>query len=169
MVQKSANRFVLGTRRTGTRSPERRQYGLSIDTQGINGLSTGDDSQSSLIKYMQASSLLWQGAVMPDWIRASSQWQFGKTMRRALFCTDSIASSKHFGRAAQTGQAKVVLPRYVFVTMVNCKDFISSSSPSFVSFNCCCYCQLTSKYGLERQHYKEKAKVIWLLYGGKCT
>ena len=34
MVQKSANRFVLGTRRTGTRSPERRQYGLSIDAQG---------------------------------------------------------------------------------------------------------------------------------------
>ena len=26
-------------------------------------------------------------------------------MRRALFCTDSIASSKYFGRAAQTGQA----------------------------------------------------------------
>ena len=50
MVQKSANRFVLGTRRTGTRSPERRQYGLSIDTQGINGLSTGDDRQSRLIK-----------------------------------------------------------------------------------------------------------------------
>ena len=26
-------------------------------------------------------------------------------MRRALFCTDSIASSKYFGRAAQTGKA----------------------------------------------------------------
>ena len=26
-------------------------------------------------------------------------------MRKALFCTDSIASSKYFGRAAQTGQA----------------------------------------------------------------
>ena len=26
-------------------------------------------------------------------------------MRRALFCTDYIASSKYFGRAAQTGQA----------------------------------------------------------------
>ena len=50
MVQKSANRFVLGTRRTGTRSPERRQYGLSIDTQGINGLSTGDGRQSHLKK-----------------------------------------------------------------------------------------------------------------------
>ena len=24
-------------------------------------------------------------------------------MRRALFCTDSIVSSKYFGRAAQTG------------------------------------------------------------------
>ena len=66
MVQKSANRFVLGTRRTGTRSPERRQYGLSIDTQGINGLSTEDDRQSRLIKFMQASSLLWERAVMPD-------------------------------------------------------------------------------------------------------
>ena len=43
MVQKSTNRFVLGTKGTGTRSPERRQYDLSIDTQGINGLSTGDD------------------------------------------------------------------------------------------------------------------------------
>ena len=30
---------------------------------------------------------------------------FGKTIRRALFCTDSIASPKYFGRAAQTGQA----------------------------------------------------------------
>ena len=66
MVQKSANRFVLGTRRTGTRSPERKQYNLSIDTQGINGLSTGDDRQSRLIKFMQASSLLWERAVMPD-------------------------------------------------------------------------------------------------------
>ena len=66
MVQKSANRFVLGTRRTGTRSPERKQYSLSIDTQGINGLSTGDDRQSRLIKFMQASSLLWERAVMPD-------------------------------------------------------------------------------------------------------
>ena len=66
MVQKSANRFVLGTRRTGTRWPERRQYGLSIETQGINGLSTGDDRQSRLIKFMQASSLLWETAVMPD-------------------------------------------------------------------------------------------------------
>ena len=105
MVQKSANRFVLGTRRTGTRSPERRQYGLSIDTQGINGLSTGDERQSRLIKFMQASSLLWERGVMLDWIRATSWWQFGKTIRRALFCTDSIASSKYFGRAAQTGQA----------------------------------------------------------------
>ena len=103
MVQKSANRFVLGTRRTGTRSPERRQYGLSIDTQGINGLSTGDGRQSHLIKFVQASSLLWERAVMPDWIRASSCWQFGKTIRRASFCTDSIVSSKYFGRAAQTG------------------------------------------------------------------
>ena len=42
-VQKSANRFVLGTKRTDTRSPERRQYGLSIDTQRIDGVSTGDD------------------------------------------------------------------------------------------------------------------------------
>ena len=65
MVQKSAGRFVLGTKRTGTRSPERRQYGLSIDTQGINGLSTGDDRQSRLIKFMQASSLLWERVVMP--------------------------------------------------------------------------------------------------------
>ena len=64
MVQKSANRFVLG-------APEhvrleRRQYGLSIDTQGINGLITGDDRQSRLIKFMQASSLLWERAVMPN-------------------------------------------------------------------------------------------------------
>ena len=66
MVQKSANRFVLGTKRTGTRSPDRRQYGLSIDTRGINGLSTGDDRQSRLIKFMQASSLLWERAVMSD-------------------------------------------------------------------------------------------------------
>ena len=65
MVQKYANRLVLGTKRTGTRSPERRQYGLSIDTQGINGLSTGDDRQSRLIKFVQASSLLWERAVMP--------------------------------------------------------------------------------------------------------
>ena len=49
MVQKSANRFVLGTKRTGTRAPEWRQYGLSIDTHGINGLSTGDDRQSKLV------------------------------------------------------------------------------------------------------------------------
>ena len=66
MVQISANRFVLGTKRTGARSPERRQYGLSIDTQGINGLSKGDDRQSRLIKFVQASSLLWERAVMPD-------------------------------------------------------------------------------------------------------
>ena len=66
MVKKSANRFVLWTRRTGTRSPERRQYGLSIDTQGINGLNTGDDRQSRLIKFMQASSLLRERAVIPD-------------------------------------------------------------------------------------------------------
>ena len=66
MVQKSTKRFVLGTRRTGTRSPERRQYGLSIETQGINGLSTGDDRQSRLIKFMEAFSLLWERAVMPD-------------------------------------------------------------------------------------------------------
>ena len=38
MVLKSENRFVLGTKRIGTRSPERMQNGLSlIDTQGING------------------------------------------------------------------------------------------------------------------------------------
>ena len=55
MVQKSANRFVLGTKRTGTRSPDRRQDGLSIDTRGINGLRTGDDRQSRLIKFVQAS------------------------------------------------------------------------------------------------------------------
>ena len=65
-LQKSANRFVLETRRTGTRSPERRQYGLSIDRQGINGLSTGDDRQSPVIKFIQASSLLWERAVIPD-------------------------------------------------------------------------------------------------------
>ena len=47
----------------GTRSPERREYGLSIDTRGINGLSTGDDRQSRLIKFMQASSFLWERAV----------------------------------------------------------------------------------------------------------
>ena len=66
MVQKSANRFVLGRKRTGTLSPERRQYDLSIDTQGINGFSTGDDRQSRLIKFVQASSLLWERVVMPD-------------------------------------------------------------------------------------------------------
>ena len=66
MVQKSANRFVLGTKRTGARLPERRQYGLSIDTQGINVLSTGDDRQSRLIKFVQPSSLIWERAVMPD-------------------------------------------------------------------------------------------------------
>ena len=43
MVQKSANRFVLGTKSTGTRSSERGQYGLSIEPQGINGLSTEDN------------------------------------------------------------------------------------------------------------------------------
>ena len=57
----------------------------------------------------------------------------------------------------------------MMVTMINYKVFISSSSPSFVSFNCCCYCQLTFKYGLEGQHYKENVKVICLLYSGKCT
>ena len=55
-----------GEGRTGTSSPERRQYGLSIDTQGINGLSTEDDRQSRLIKLMQAFSLLWERARMPD-------------------------------------------------------------------------------------------------------
>ena len=50
MVQKSANRLAFGTKRTGTRSPELKQYGLSIDTQGINGLGTGDDRQSRLCK-----------------------------------------------------------------------------------------------------------------------
>ena len=66
MVQKSDYRFVLRTKRTRNRSPERRHYGLSIDTQGINDLSTGDDRQSRLRKFMQASSLLWERAVMPD-------------------------------------------------------------------------------------------------------
>ena len=65
MVQKSANRFVLGTKHTGTRSPDRRQHGLSIDTRGINGLRTGVDRQSRLIKFVQASSLLWEREVMP--------------------------------------------------------------------------------------------------------
>ena len=37
-----------------------------IDTQGFNGLSTGDDRQSRLMKFMQASYLLWERAVMPD-------------------------------------------------------------------------------------------------------
>ena len=72
MVQKSANRFVLGTKCTGTSSPERRQYGVSIDPQGINGLSAEDDRQSRLIKFVQASSLLWERAVMQDRIKASS-------------------------------------------------------------------------------------------------
>ena len=56
MVQKSANRFVLGTKRTGTRSPERRQYGLSINTRGINDLGTGDDRQAGI--YEQAFLIL---------------------------------------------------------------------------------------------------------------
>ena len=75
MVQKSANRFVLGTKRFGTRSPDRRQYGLSIDTLGINGLRTGDDRQPRLIKFMQASSLprLWTLLNVCIWRMRTSQ------------------------------------------------------------------------------------------------
>ena len=58
--------LCLGDKATGIRSPEQRQYGLSIDTRGINSLSTRDDRQSRLIKLMQAFSLLWERAVMPD-------------------------------------------------------------------------------------------------------
>ena len=57
MGQKSANRFVLGTKRTGKRSHDRRQYGLSIDTRGINGLRTGDDRQSRLLFHCEFGDL----------------------------------------------------------------------------------------------------------------
>ena len=55
--------LCLGDKAHWKSLPEWRQYGLLIDTQGINGLSTGDDRQSHLIKIMQASSLLWERAV----------------------------------------------------------------------------------------------------------
>ena len=107
MVQKSANCFVLGTKRTETRSPERRQYGLSIDTQGINGWTTGDDRQSRLIKFVQASSLLWERVV-----RCQIELRHRHSDRSAERCVGPFFVQilwRHLStlaaRAAQTGQA----------------------------------------------------------------